>query len=74
MAEEKLGHIQKLPLDAVQESVEAAPLVAFSESEICEVLSDLRDAVDNKSYIFPTSTKDNPALSDDYILIQMMKI
>lgn len=67
MVEDKLGHLLKLPIDAISESVEAEPRVAYSESEISEVLRDLYIAVDKKSYIPQTPTSENPALSDDYI-------
>lgn len=67
MAEEKIGHLIKLPLDAINEAVEAEPRVVCSEEEISEVLKDLYTAVDEKTYIPQTPTVDNPALSDDYI-------
>ena len=67
MAEEKIGHLIKLPLDATNESVKAEPLVECSEKELSEVLRDLRIAVDEKNYIPQTPTKDNPALSDNYV-------
>lgn len=51
----------------MKEPVEAEPKVAYSEAEIDEVLSDLREAVNRKNYISQTPTKENPALSDDYI-------
>lgn len=62
-----MGHLVKLPLDAINEPVEAEPRVAYSEAEIREVLDDLYAAVDKKTYIPQTPTADNPALSDDYI-------
>jgi len=64
---DKVGHLVKLPLDAIKESVEAEPRVAYCEEEIREVLCDLYAAVDKKTYIPQTPTADNPALSDDYI-------
>lgn len=67
MAEDKIGHLVKLPLDAIEETVEAEPRVAYSEDEISKVLVDLHKAVDNETYIPQTPTVDNPALSDDYI-------
>lgn len=67
MAEDQIGHLVKLPLDAIKENVQAEPRVAYSEDEIEQVLSDLYDAVNRKNYIPQTPTKDNPALSDDYI-------
>ena len=67
MAEDKIGHLVKLPLDAITEFVEAEPQVAYSEDEVREVLNDLYNAVDKKTYIPQTPTVDNPALSDDYI-------
>ena len=58
MAEEKIGHLIKLPLDATNESVKAEPLVECSEKELSEVLRDLRIAVDeNKIYITSTPTR-----------------
>jgi hypothetical protein len=48
MAEDKIGHLVKLPLDAINEAVEAEPRVAYSEAEIAEVLADLHNAVDKK--------------------------
>jgi uncharacterized protein (UPF0297 family) len=67
MAEDKIGHLVKLPLDAINETVEAEPRVAHSEAEIAEVLVDLYNAVDKKTYIPQTPTIENPALSDDYV-------
>ena len=45
MAEEKIGHLIKLPLDATNESVKAEPLVECSEKELSEVLRDLRKTI-----------------------------
>ena len=42
-------------------------MVECSEKELSEVLRDLRIAVDEKNYIPQTPTKDNPALSDNYV-------
>ena len=67
MESDKLGHLVKLPLDAINELVEAEPKVSFTEDEISEVLRDLYDAVDKKTYVAQTPTDDNPALSDDNI-------
>jgi hypothetical protein len=67
MAEDKIGHLVKLPLDAINEAVEAEPRVAYSEAEIAEVLADLHNAVDKKTYVPQTPTTENPALSDDYV-------
>ena len=67
MAEARFGHIIKLSLSVIKESVEAEPRVMCSDEELSEVLKDLYAAVDNKSYISPVSTTDNPALSDDYV-------
>lgn len=61
------GHLLKLPIDAIDETVEAEPQVSYSEEEISEVLKDLYIAVDKKTYIPQTPTAENPALSDDYI-------
>lgn len=67
MAEARFGHIIKLSLSVIKESVEAEARVMCSDEELSEVLKDLYAAVDNKSYISPVSTADNPALSDDYV-------
>ncbi len=67
MTEDKLGHLRKLPIDALNEPVEAEPRVACSETELEEVLKDLYLAVDKATYIPQTPTPDNPALSDDYV-------
>lgn len=67
MAEKKLGHLLRLSIDEINEAVMAEPRVAYSEEEIGSVLRDIYDAVDKESYIPPTPTTDNPALSDDYI-------
>ncbi len=60
-------HLLKLPIDAIEESVDATPAVACSEEELILVLQDLVKAVDEKSYIPQTPTAENPALSDDYV-------
>lgn len=67
MPEENIIHVIKLPITLTTESVEAAPVVGYSEKEVLVVLTALYDAVDAKAYIPSTPTKDNPALSDDYI-------
>ena len=67
MAEDKSGHPVKILVDTIKESVEAEPQVAYSEEEISEVLTDLYDAVNKKTYVSQTPTIDNPSLSDDYI-------
>lgn len=67
MKEDKMGHLVKLSLNAINETVIAEPRVAYSEDEVTNVLSDLHKAVDKKTYISPMPTKDNPALSDDYV-------
>ena len=67
MDEDKSEHVVKLPIDAIDELVEATPQVPCSPSELLNVLQDLSKAVDEKSYIPQTPTIDNPALSDDYV-------
>ena len=67
MREEKTEHVVKLPIDAIDEPVEATPQVPCSLNELINVLQDLSKAVDEKSYIPQTPTTDNPALSDDYV-------
>lgn len=67
MVEEKLGHLTKLPIDAIDEEVSAEPKVECLSSEVLEVLKDLRVAVDKKSYQPQAPIVDNPSLSDDYI-------
>lgn len=49
MAEDKIGHLVKLPLNAIKETVDAKPRVAYFEDEISEVPADLRNAVDKKT-------------------------
>lgn len=67
MEKDKIGHLIKLPMDAIKENVDADPKELCTDAEVSSVLHDLRIAVDNKSYIPHTPTVDNPALSDDYI-------
>ena len=67
MNEEKIGHLAKLPIDAIDEEVSAEPNVYCSESELSEMLKDLRRAVDERNYQPQAPTEENPALSDDYI-------
>lgn len=67
MQDDKMGHLIKLPIDAINENVYAEPKEPCTEAEIISILQDLRSAVDNMSYIPQTPTDDNPALSDDYI-------
>lgn len=67
MPDEKVGHLIKLPIDSIDENVDAEPKEPYTEEEVLGVLSDLRNAVDNMSYIPQTPTVDNPALSDEYI-------
>lgn len=64
---ETTEHLRKLPIDAIEESVDATPAVACGEDELLHVLQDLAKAVDEKTYIPQTPTADNPALSDDYV-------
>lgn len=67
MAEVRIGHLVKLPIEAVDEAVDAEPRVPCSCEEIQELLKDLYLAVDNENYIPQTPTLENPSLSDDYI-------
>ena len=60
-------HLRKLPIDAIEESVDATPAVACGEGELLLVLQDLAKAVDDGTYIPQTPTTDNSALSDDYV-------
>ncbi len=67
MPDKKVNHLSKLPIEAMKESVAAEPKELCTEEEVLSVLRDLRNAVDNMSYIPHTPTVDNPALSDEYI-------
>lgn len=67
MPNEKLGHLTKLPIDAINEIVSAEPKVECPNAELSEVLKDLKKSVERKDYIPQTPTPDNPSLSDDYI-------
>lgn len=67
MPEIKIGHVVKLPLNAIDEVVDAMPLVACAPGEVKLVLSDLHKSVDKRDYIPQTPTVNNPSLSDDYI-------
>ena len=67
MTEDKQGHLVKLPPNAMNERIEAAPQVACSEEELAEVLGDIYEAVKENVYISPTPTSENPALSDEYV-------
>ena len=67
MEKDKFKHIVKLPLDCIDEIVEAEPQVEYSDDEIKEVIRDLYNAVDNGTYYPSIPTEENPALSDDYI-------
>lgn len=67
MGEDKSEHVVKLPIDTIDEPVDATPQVSCSTNELIGVLLDLSKAVDEKSYIPQTPTKENPALSDDYV-------
>lgn len=64
---ETTGHFRKLPIDAIDESVEGTPAVDCTDDELLTVLQDLSKAVDEKTYIPQTPTEENPALSDDYV-------
>ena len=67
MSDEKVGNIQKIPLDMINELVTAEPQVPCSEDELKEVLNDIHKAADSRNYYPQVSTPDNPALSDDYV-------
>lgn len=67
MDEDKIGNLEKLPINSIVEDVDAEPRIDCSEKEIIEVLHDLSVAVDAQDYVPQTATRDNPALSDDYI-------
>lgn len=67
MAEEQLGHLWKIPMESIEQSVDAKPQVHCSPPEIVQILQDLYTAVENKAYVPQTPTPDTPALSDDYI-------
>ncbi len=63
----KKGHVKPLPIDSITEEIDARPKVPCNDEEVLGVLEDLVNAVDNESYIPAIPTKENPALSDDYI-------
>lgn len=67
MVEEKLGHLTKLPIDAIDEEVSAEPKVECPSSELLGVIEDLRVAVDERDYKPQVPTEENPSLSDDYV-------
>lgn len=67
MADEQLGHLWKICMDSVEQSVEARPQVHCSPPEIAQMLHDLYTAVENNTYVPQTPAPNNPALSDDYI-------
>ena len=47
MTEDRIGHLTKLPIEAIKENVDADPKVPCTE-EVLGVLQDLRAAVDEK--------------------------
>ncbi len=65
MAEERIGHLLKLPIGSVKQKIEAKPLVPCLPTEVSEILKDLYAAVDDGSYIPQTPTEYNPSLSDE---------
>ena len=67
MTDETQHHLWKIPLETIEQRVEANPKVDCSSDELEQMLQDLRKAVENKAYIPQTPTPDNPALSDDYV-------
>lgn len=67
MADEKLGHLTKLPIDSIKEVVSVKPQVECSKSEILRVLKDIKTAVGGRDYVPQAPTRDSPSLSDEYI-------
>lgn len=67
MAEGKLGHLTKLPIDAIKEVVSVKPQVECPKAEILGVLRDIKTAVDGRDYVPQAPTRDSPSLSDVYI-------
>jgi len=67
MAEGKLGHLTKLPIDAIKEVVSVKPQVECPKSEILGVLRDIKTEVDGRDYVPQAPTRDSPSLSDVYI-------
>lgn len=67
MDKEKLGHLVKLPINAIDEDISVEPIVQCPKSELLIVLQDLKFAVNRMDYVSATPTEENPALSDDYI-------
>lgn len=67
MLQVETGHFAKLRLEDISEVIEAEPRVECFDYEVKMILDDVNHAVDNKNYIPPTPTEENPALSDDYI-------
>lgn len=67
MADEKLGHLTKLPIDSIKEVVLVKPQVECSKSEILRVLKDIKTAVGGRDYVPQAPTRDSPSLSDEYI-------
>jgi len=70
MEENVSKHLVKLPLDAINESVEASPQVGYTNEEIESVLKDLKEAVEKGTYKPCMPTVANPSLSDDYLFDQ----
>lgn len=67
MEENRIGNVEKLPINSIVENVDANPKVAYTDQELEELFQDLAIAVDTKDYVPQTPTEDNPALSDYYI-------
>ena len=66
-SDHKKGHFKPLPINSITENVVVQPNVTCSDSEVSNVLADLKKAVEDESYVPATPTVQNPSLSDDYI-------
>lgn len=67
MEGDKPKHYRKIPLDEIDEEVEAEPQVECQNAEVEEMLRDLFRALKEDTCIFPRATDKNPSLSDDYV-------
>lgn len=67
MEQGKSKHFVRLPLSSFSEQAEAEPQVPCTAEEIDMVLRDLTIAVNKENYIPATPTKENLALSEDYV-------
>ncbi len=61
------GHVSKLPINAIPQTIRATPAVAATQDEVEEILKALYAAVEAGTYIPASPTTENPALSDNYI-------